>query len=271
MKGGVGVERKALISKVLSEDLSEIIQSTEELESALDEELSKPENETDYDLIDQLITGILESRDILPAKADIKVQRKKMEEMNRKSFSCTKPKWLIGASVACFMIICGNIYTVSAWKMDMFSFIVTYTQGGAVIDFQNKESLPVADDDPYGIIDTCREAGIETETPHYIPDGFVLKEANNECVDDYKCMVFHFKNRKSSISLVLQSWSDDMPIGIPSDEHNISETTVNGHVAAVSKEDNQMLVVFRSGDYLVSVFTEGVDYDECDKILENIW
>ena len=77
-------------------------------------------------------------------------------------------------------------------------------------------------------------------------------------------------NGKQSVSFTFDSYAEDEQIVIPSDKHNISEITVNGHVAAVSKEDNQMLVTFQTGSYLFTMFANGIDYDECDKILENI-
>ena len=77
-------------------------------------------------------------------------------------------------------------------------------------------------------------------------------------------------NGKQSVSFTVDSYEEGEQIGIPSDKHNISEITVNGHAAVVSKEDNQMLVTFQTGSYLFNMFADGIDYDECDKILENI-
>ena len=44
------MNREEIISRVLAENSSETVKSPEELESMLNEELSKPENEIDYDL-----------------------------------------------------------------------------------------------------------------------------------------------------------------------------------------------------------------------------
>lgn len=267
------MNREEIISRVLAENSSETVKSPEELESMLNEELSKPENEIDYDLVDQLVTGTLEARCISLTETDIEDKRRVLYERNRKANFFKMPKWFIGAAAACLVLVFGNIYTVSAWDMNVFSFIVEFTKGGAIIDFKKTTDeivLPTSEDDPYGMIAKCAEIGIKTETPHYIPDGFILKEVDSKCIDEYKYALFYFVNGKQSVSFTVDSYEEGEQIGIPSDKHNISEITVNGHAAVVSKEDNQMLVTFQTGSYLFTMFANGIDYDECDKILENI-
>ena len=79
------MNRKEIISRVLAENSSETVKSPEELESMLNEELSKPENEIDYDLVDQLVTGTLEARGISLTETDIEDKRRVLYERNRKA------------------------------------------------------------------------------------------------------------------------------------------------------------------------------------------
>ena len=61
--------------------------------------------------------------------------------------------------------------------MNIFSLAVELTQGGVKIDFGNKSEeivLPTSENDPYGIIGKCEEMDITAETPHYLPEGFML-------------------------------------------------------------------------------------------------
>ena len=263
-----------ILSGVLSEDPAGILKTAEELEAMLDKELSKSEDETDYGLVNQLSMAVCEASGNNAYDIDVprKLMEFKAEKAARKSHFRI-PKWSVGFIAACFVLICGNIYTVSAWDMNVFSFIVEFTKGGAIIDFKKTPDeivLPTSDDDPYGMIAKCAEIGIKTETPHYIPDEFILKEVDSKCIDEYKYALFYFVNGKQSVSFTVDSYEEGEQIVIPSDKHNISEITVNGHVAVVSKEDNQMLVTFQTGSYLFTMFANGIDYDECDKILENI-
>ena len=266
------MNREEIISRVLAENSSETVKSPEELESMLNEELSKPENEIDYDLVDQLVTGTLEARCISLTETDIEDKRRVLYERNRKANFFKMPKWFIGTAAACLVLVCGNIYTVSAWDMNVFSFIVEFTKGGAIIDFKKTPDeivLPTSDDDPYGILEVCRENGINIETPHYLPDGFVLTTFQAEPDKKYVSMTYkRNKNDKAFINLTFSDFSKRLLI--PSDEHNLSEIKINGHDAVMSREDNQMVVVFSSSDSMLTIMTQDVDYDECDKILKEM-
>jgi len=59
-------------------------------------------------------------------------------------------------------------------------------------------------------------------------------------------------------------------MGIPSDNFNISETKVNGHIAIISKEDNQFTITYQADNIVTCIFTQDVDYSECDKIIASI-
>ena len=266
------MNRKEIISRVLAENSSETVKSPEELESMLNEELSKPENEIDYDLVDQLVTGTLEARGISLTESDIEDKRRALYERNRKANCFKMPKWFISTAAACLILVCGNIYTVSAWDMNVFSFIVEFTKGGAIIDFSGTPDeivLPTSEDDPYGILEVCRENGINIETPHYLPDRFILTYLETDPEKRYVCMTYKKnKNDKEFINLTFSGFNERFLI--PSDEHNLSEIKINGHDAVMSREDNQMVVVFSSSDSMLTIMTQDVDYDECDKILENI-
>ena len=59
-------------------------------------------------------------------------------------------------------------------------------------------------------------------------------------------------------------------VGFPSDKFNIEEIIVNGKPALTSKEDNQLTLVYSTGNLLMTIFTVDVPYSECDKIIESI-
>jgi hypothetical protein len=153
---------------------------------------------------------------------------------------------------------------------------VEFTKDGAIINFEEEPKeeivLPTSDDDPYGIIAKCKENGIENiETPHYIPEGFILTEFESDNNGFSNYIHFTYEKENQLISLTFEEYPDKPPesIGIPSDEHNIYEISLNGHVAAMSKEDNQINVLCIYDLKLIGLFTDGVDYSECDKILES--
>lgn len=267
------IENK-ILSEILGKENSDADISAEVLEKKLDSELSGYDDEIDFSLVDQLALSVIEARGNNVPEIDTD---QKLKEFNKVHLPNRRKKirftgFATIASVLCLLVI-GNIYTVKAWNMNLFTFAVEYTKDGVLINFDRKNNeitLPASENDPYGIIAKCSEAGIDAEIPFYIPEGFYLKECNKEVTDDYKYVMFYFAKDDAFINFTYDSYLNDESVGIPSDKHNVTETTVNGHTTAVSKEDNQMIAVFKSGEYLFTLFTQNVDYQECDKILENI-
>ncbi|MDE6502252.1 MAG: DUF4367 domain-containing protein, partial [Ruminococcus sp.] len=132
--------------------------------------------------------------------------------------------------------------------------------------------LPKSEDDPYGFIAKLAEYGIEFETPHYIPEGFVLTEVStnvNENVANSVRFLYEYKQQTISLSYKI-FWNDVSNIVIPSDHYNISETEVNGSPAIISKEDDQYTITYQNGKTVFVMFTVDVPYDECEKIVASI-
>ncbi len=268
------MNKEEIISKVLSDENSFAVKSAEELEALLDKELSKRDNEIDYELVNELTLAAIEARGDKPIENNIEEKLKELkavESREKKRFRL--PKRSVGLAAACVMLMCTNVVSVSAWDMNIFSLIVELTKGGAKIDFGNKREeiiLPTSEDDPYGIIAKCNEVGINVETPHYLPEEFVLTVVENNKYEWNNYLFFRYENDKKFITISYETYSEEFAINIPSDEHNISEIEINGHSAIVSKEDNQMIVVFRSRNYIINIFTQDVDYDECEKIIQSV-
>lgn len=244
----------------------------------IDCEFSKSNKTKDYALMDELIKGAIESRgDSLKFIDTDKMLGKfkvKQENDNKKRKNCLK-KWAAGVvSSFLLVILCSNAYAISAYNKNIFSMFIEFRDSGGVnIDFRNehgKIGLSVSDDDPYGIIGLCNDAGIYIETPHYLPEGFKLVNIDTEDSDDFKYVFMRYENGEQFITFTFDTYLGGM-VGIPSDEHNISEIEVNGNKAIVSKEDNQMILIFLSGDNVFNMFTQDVDYSECEKIINSIY
>lgn len=271
------MNNKDIIKQVLNEADSFQSKSTAELREMLDKELSKSDDETDYGLVDELTTAIIESDGKNRLTVDIYKEMDKLHgriPRNNKILHC--PKWAIGLSVACVMLICANCISVAAWDMNIFSAVIRFTNGGFSVDFGENEKdaikLPTSDDDPYGIIAECAKYDIYPETPHYIPNGFVLTDIDSNVNEDYANTVrFIYRNGKKNFSIdYTKYWNETDQIGIPSDHYNISETKVNGSPAIVSKEENQYTITYQKGKTVFFMFADGLPYDECKKIVESI-
>lgn len=271
------MNNKDIIERVLSEKDSFQSKSASELRAMLDKELSKSDKQIDYGFVDELTTAVIEAEGKERLAVDVNTELNKLHERTLKHNRIIRfPKWAIGLSASCVILLCANCISVSAWDMNIFSAIIEFTKGSFSVDFGKNEyeviELPTSENDPYGLIAKLAEYDIEFETPHYIPEGFVLTEVETN-VNENVCNTVRFIYRKDrqNFSIEFTSYCDYVPkIAIPSDHYNISETTVNNSTAIVSKEDNQYIIVYPKGKTEFYMFAKDVPYDECEKIVKSI-
>lgn len=268
--------KKQLILEKIRSDSSLAEITAEELEKQLDDELKKPN--TDYDLVDELTAAVLEARgqtvEAIDVDSEISKIKRKTVKVNRR-FKC--PKWAVAFSAACLFLIGANCISVAAWRMNIFSAIVEMTKGGISIDFgkQDQEviSLPTSENDLYGIKSKCAEYEIYPETPQYLPNGFELVDFQMEELDVSTDLMFFYKKGdvKLNISYEVYIDSDEIPsVGLPTDTYNLNETTINNHITYILKEDNQFTATYIYNNIVYTIFSDGLDYDECQRIIESI-
>lgn len=250
------------------------------LKQQLDEERAKPLKKRDFDKIDSLSHEISELLDgerqedysdginrLFDRISDYEKAKKKPSIAFRK---------LIPIVCSAVFLFTANCISVAAWNMNIFSAVIEFTKGGFSVDFGKSDyeviELPTSENDPYGIVAECAKYDIYIETPHYLPDGFELSLMSNDISDYANYIKFVFRNSENeSITLEMtRYWNEVGQIGIPSDHYNISETTVNDKAAIISKEDNQYTIAFQNGKTVFQMFTQDVDYNECDKIVASI-
>lgn len=246
------------------------------IKTELDRETSKPLRKRDFDRIEQLTSQLAElsGDDFTLYNTERLYDRLRSYERESK-----KPVNIFKRFVpvlCCFgLIFTANCVSVAAWDMNIVSALIEFSKGGFAVDFgKPKEEihLPTSENDPYGFIAKLAEYDIEFETPHYIPEGFVLTEVNTNVNENMGNTVrFLYEYKQQTISLSYNGFWNEMPmIGIPSDHYNISETEVNGSPAIISKEDDQYTITFQNGKNVFVMFTVNVPYDECEKIVASI-
>lgn len=268
---------KDIIERVLKEKNSFQSKSASELREMLDKELSKPDKQIDYGLVDELTTAVIEAEGKKRLAVDVNAELYKLQERTSKHNKVIRvPKWIMGLSASCIILLCANCISASAWDMNIFSAVIKFTKGGFSVDFGKKESeiieLSTSENDPYGFIAKLAECNIEFETPHYIPEGFVLTSVNtniNENVANSVQFLYEYKQQTISLSYKI-FWNDVSNIVIPSDHYNISETEVNESPAIISKEDGQYTITYQKGKTVFVMFTVDVPYEECEKIVASI-
>ena len=270
---------KNIIENVPRESESFRDKSASELREMLDRELSKPDKQIDYGLVDRLTTSVLEveGRKRLAVDVDDELDkfRNRVSKRNRKFFL---PKWAVSLSVACIVLFCANCISVSAWSMNIFKALVNFVQGGVLIGFEDRQEesvieLPTSENDKYGIREKCAEYGVYPLVPEYLPDGFQLTDIETEANKYYLRVIFYYNKGSTILNIDFQQFynSEDIPtIGIPSDTHNITEKEINGQTMYILEEDNQFTATFLRNNMIYLIFSDGLDYEECDKIVNSI-
>lgn len=262
---------KELFEKIMSDhDLEK--KAADMIKEQIDAELAK--KSPDYDRIAELTAQYAE---LVGADEEITAR----SEEHCREIIATSEKYrprkrvfkhfaVIAASVAVIMLS-ANCVTVAAFNMNIFKAIVHYASGGFSVDFT---TAPVDENpDPYGIRAECTKYGISPEVPTYLPEGFEIYEINHERLENKETIDFLYHKGDTSIGIYYNVFDDpdDMSsVKYPSDYFNISEIEINGSTAIVSKEDDQLTLVYGKDNILMTIFTVDVPYAECDKIIESI-
>lgn len=261
--------KNQILEKIRSDtSLDEI--TCEELEKQLDSELAK--SSPDLDLVDELTVAILEARGTTVKEVDVQNEIATIRRKGIRRFRC--PKWAVAVCAVCVTLIGANMMTVSAWGTNIVSSFIKITNSGVHVNFNkmnHEVHLPTSEDDPYGFIAKLAEYDIEFETPHYIPDGFILTHIDTNVSDFSSDVCFIYENGKQHFSLDFEKFYGVIPeIGIPSDHFNISITEVNGSPAIVSKEDDQYTITYEKDKTVFFMFSVDVPYHECERIVASI-
>ena len=249
------------------------------LYAELNEELKKKFNKRNFDKIEeltQLIRELTEGKEDMNKRTEngIAMLNEKIHE-NNNTIKFNFKKAVVGLCMFCAVIVIFNCMSLSAWGTNLFSAIVKLNKGSISIDFgkQHQEiiNLPKSPDDPYGIKSKCAEVGLYPQTPEYLPENFDLVNLETDEMEICTCIEFYYKNDKMKINISYSEFNiDDIPpLGIPADTYNLSETKVNNNTVYILKEDNQFTATYIIDNIVYFIYTDNVDYNDCEKILES--
>lgn len=252
-------------------------QAFRDLNQMLDEEMAKPEKERDYKKIADLsracfaVLGDNEEKYI-----EESFHRTKEKLFNPKITMRKRLRIAVVASAAA-LLVGANIFTVTAYNMNLFSALVKISDGGFALNPTPQETiiLPTTPEDPLGIKAECAKYGItDVLAPTYLPEGFALDSVTHDHTEGYlnSILLTFYDADCNVIQLLYTQWNNEALSGItPCDDYNLTETEIDGNPAIISKEDEQYVLVFRNDTNLEThIWMEGVDYEECDKIVASL-
>lgn len=272
----------------LNTDLKE--QYIQEINRALDEELKKPAKKRDYDKIEELTqayTKLMGTEAQVEASMQCCISEFKSKARPKKKITRRMRIVFAAISVAVVLFVM-NIITVSAFNINVFSFIVHITDKNFSVNsplFASEVSaddvieLSVSPDDPYGMIAECTKYGIYPETPHYLPKGYVLTLCRHTNVSSYsEDMRFTFTNQQNAKQTITFSYElyEDVEstnnVKFSNVEHRLSEIKINNNpvILAEEKEDKQFVIVYSIDNLLISIFTQDISKEEVNQVINSI-
>ncbi len=232
---------KEKLERILSDLDMEILTN---LKKDLAEEMSKPINERDENLISELEDMISQTEDeIISAskKRSLKSVMKMLDEYEA-------PKYIklykrLSVVAACFLVVLGiNTVSMKTFGQNMFSATYQLTKGGITISVEES-------------------------------DGFVLDDISVESNEYADSIIFFYKKDDIILNFFYTSYktNDEIPpIGIPTDSYNVTEEQINGRTTYILKEDKQFTAAFIDKRIKYRIFAEKLNYNECQKILDSL-
>lgn len=251
-----------------------------ELKSELDEEINKPIKKRDLNKIEELTRSIRELTDSeqgIRQRTEEGISAIMARSANEKRAGGFQFRRLATALCVCFVAVIGlNLISFHAWGTNIVSALIEIKKGAISVDFGSQKydviDLPTSDDDPYGIKEKCAEYEVYPEVPQYLPKDFKLIDCNIDEMDILTELRFYYKKDDIKLNLAYQSYSKAeyiTSIGIPSDKYNVTEEVINGHTVYILKEDDQFTATYMINNIVYVIFSDGLDYDECQKIIES--
>lgn len=256
------------------------LNAADSIQAEIELEMRKAEKDRDYDRIAELSAYWCELigdtseygesdndgiEDILSMTVNAE-KKPKRHTVIRRAF--------ISVACAAVLLLSVNLFTVSAFNMNFLRTIIHYSQGGFSVEFT--EDQPNDKDDKYGIKAECAKYGIYPEIPHYLPEGFELESIEYLPYSVFNGVEFRYIKSEEPNEIIIMCFDlyDDIEkmknVKIPSDYYNIDEIQINGKTAITSKEDNQYTLLYVNDYLMITIFTQDVPYDECDKIAQSI-
>lgn len=264
---------KKRIEKQMSDLDREILS---DLQKDLNEEMKKPAEERNESYIAELEEMIAQTEEELIGAS----QKRSLDNIMKMLDEYEEPKHIrlyknLAIAAACFLVILGlNTASLKVFGQNMFSAAYQLTKGGISVSTNESDEMKTSESDPYGMKAKCAEYGFFPDTPSYIPEGFTLDYIDEESIEEVDYINFCYKKNNIILNILFTNYKDNAvisPIGFPTDTYNVTEENIENTTVYILKEDGQFTASYIEKRIKYVIYAEGLDYHECQKILESLF
>lgn len=255
--------------------------TVEKLRNELNQELSKPLSEQDFDLMQELNTYLIEISNKID-ETDVNVEdslaavTRRLKGRKRKKSHL--PRYAIAACLTAVVLLSSNYFTISAYGMNLFSAIVEFSKEAIKFDFRGQQdessiSLSSTTDDPYGLRTECEKRGITSPlVPTFLPEGYTLQKLEDVSSAGYsKGLCFYYKNKEKLIDVNMIEYQLNLPdnFGFPNNNGQLEQLEINNRATFVLHENDRYSAAFSDGLTVYTLHAKKVDYEMIIKILKS--
>lgn len=245
--------------KMLIEDNSFTVESTDALKKQIEAEMKK-EN-PDIDLINELVLAISEDENYPHTDLNIEKEYKKIVDKGRRKpgFSYIKAFF----TAACAIIVLSNVISYSAYGENLYT-LVTKNEDKIRFDFlkSDQKEKSAFEYDEYGVKKVYENIGMKVESPMYFPKGFEITEKR---LDEH---LVTLSDGKGQVDISFMNLSRGLTIdGINPNESVIH---VNGHIATYINDENADWLIYKYDDIVAIYDFQYISDEEIEKIISSI-
>lgn len=272
MNGDFDMDKKQIERQMFELD-REILS---DLKKDLEEEMSKPAEERDESYIAELEKMISETQEESISES----RKRSLKSVMKMLDEYEEPKYIklykrLSVVAACCLLLLGlNAVSLKAFGRNMFSAAYQLTKGGISISEPNdSDELIISESDPYGMKAKCAEYGFFPDTPSYIPEGFSLDRIDEKSNNKFDMVYFYYKKNNITLNFFFTNYKNNTsvpPIMFPTDTYNVTEEYIGNNTVYILNEDEQFTATYIDEHINYTIFAEGLDYDECHKILDSL-
>lgn len=276
-----------IIEKILSEEKPADKEKINELRSQIYEELHKPDDEMDCDLIDENIRTLFlledgEYENHIDAEKELEKARKKAEAAQPKLKRILQYKFMKHVLAACLtfvFLLTANAIAVQATGNNLLDSVVRLGKNYIGFDFTKRNSQSPNIQGEIGennalyqeLLEKCNEYDLSPLLPKSLPQNFTIINFEEQNFEIRKVLTIQLGNETDSVLLHIDYYYD--PKSIPEiktpNTSDYEKMTIQGNDIYLVKTGNAYVAMLKDGNYVYNINSK-ISYDKTVDLLNSM-